>query len=218
MEKLFYSILTYSFLLIPLFLLVRKCKLSGIIVVLFIYGITFFLLNNYYYDFPKKYRQLIQAVYTFLEYLTFSFIIWEGLKNKFFRKLIAVLCVLFLIFIICFNLLSGVNRIDSIPVGVESILIFIYSFFYFRQFFTSPGLISFKSPGFLIIVGILIYLGGTFFFNIFANYLSVSEMHQYWWLTYIPEIIKNILFTVAIFKIMPHVKKNVRVYTNKALS
>ncbi len=218
MEKLFYSILTYSFLLIPLFLLIRKCKPSTIIVVLFIYGVTFFSLNNYYYDFPKKSRQLIQAIYTFLEYLTFSFIIWEGLKNKFAKKFIAVLSILFLVFIICYNLLSGANRIDSIPVGVESILIFIYSFFYFRQFFTSPGTISFKSPGFLIIVGILIYLGGTFFFNIFANYLSIAEMHEYWWLTFIPEIIKNILFAIAIFKITPNVKKNVRVYTNKALS
>jgi len=44
----------------------------------------------------------------------------------------------------------------------------------------------------------MIYLGGTFFFNLLANYISPSDIDKYWFLTHIADIIKNIFFCVAL--------------------
>ena len=47
-------------------------------------------------------------------------------------------------------------------------------------------------------VGILLYLGGSFFFNILANNVDQKEIDNYWHLTLITEFLKNVLFAIAI--------------------
>jgi hypothetical protein len=96
---------------------------------------------------------------------------------------------------------------DAIPIGVESILLFIFSFYYFQQlFYNTKDVYLYQDSHFLFVVGILIYLGTSFFFNILANHVSQDFYSQFWHLTYIPEIIKNILFAIAIYK-FPDVSK-----------
>lgn len=56
----------------------------------------------------------------------------------------------------------------------------------------------YNNPGFWIAVGILIYLGGSFFFYILTNHIPREQIYKYKLLTYIAEIIKNILFAVAL--------------------
>ena len=81
------------------------------------------------------------------------------------------------------------------PVGIETILILVYTFIYFQQYFNeNRTTYIYNDPNFWIIVGILIYLGSSFFFNILANEVS----KDYWHLTFIPEIIKNVLFSLSI--------------------
>ncbi len=53
-------------------------------------------------------------------------------------------------------------------------------------------------PSFYIVVGILVYIGSNFFFNLLANVITQEQNEQYWHFTYIPEIIKNIIFAVSI--------------------
>ena len=48
-------------------------------------------------------------------------------------------------------------------------------------------------------VGILIYLGGSFFFYILIDHLDKKQVKAFGNLTYFAEIIKNILFALAIF-------------------
>ena len=57
-------------------------------------------------------------------------------------------------------------------------------------------------------MGLLLYLGGTFFFNILANQMSLDEFDTYWHYTYMAEIAKNILFLIALFKISKFKKKD----------
>ncbi len=217
MEKFFLLALSYSFLLFPLCSLIKRSKLDPITTILSFYGIIFYLLINFDEYIPKNLKQLSQAIYTVLEYSVFTFILFYYLKNKDQKRIITFSSIGFLVFIIIFNISPRSNRIDSIPVGVETLLIFVYSFFYFRQFFVSANNVSFKSPGFLLIVGILTYLSGTFFFNIFVNYLSKDEVRNYWWITYAIETIKNILFAIAILKIKQKSKKNIQFFSKKAL-
>lgn len=88
---------------------------------------------------------------------------------------------------------------DSIPIGIETILIIIYSFFFFQKFLKSNVSRNvYEYPSFWLVVGSLIYLGCNFFFNILVNHLSDDQIDSFWHYTYLPEIIKNFLFAMVI--------------------
>ena len=77
---------------------------------------------------------------------------------------------------------------------------FSYIIFYFyEQFKVSNPDYVYRNPTFWIFFGILIYLGEVFFFNILADYISKQTVLKYWDLTYIGDIVKNILFLYALF-------------------
>ena len=161
------------------------------VISLLVYGVVFCLFLNFYFEIPKTYRKLEQTVYTYLEYSFFTFFFWINIKQARFRKTILLVSFFFLCFQIIYFFVSKLQRVDSVPVGIETILILIYIFIYFQQFFsTNRTSYIYNDPSFWIVVGVLIYLGSSFFFNILANQLS----KDYWHLTYIPEIIKNIFF------------------------
>lgn len=194
-EKLFSYILVYSYLLLPLFFIFCRVKKSPIAISLLLYGIIFYLFLDFYFDIPKSFRKIQQTVYTLLEYSFFAYFFWFFIKQIKLRKIILLLSFLFLCFQIFYFFGSKLQRVDSIPVGIETILILTYTFIYFQQYFTdSKTTFVYNDPSFWIVVGILIYLGSSFFFNILANDLS----QEYWYWTYIPEIIKNILFAISI--------------------
>jgi hypothetical protein len=90
-------------------------------------------------------------------------------------------------------------RIDSIPIGVESILLFVYIFLFFLENMKNPKEeFIYSHYCFWISVGLLIYLGGTFFINILANSLSKEEFDKYWYLNYIADTVKTFLFAIAL--------------------
>lgn len=74
---------------------------------------------------------------------------------------------------------------------------FIFLFF-FEQFKSQKVDFIYNNIGFWYSSGILLYLGGSFFFNILANHMEQSEVDHFWQLTLIGEILKNILFLFAI--------------------
>lgn len=198
-EKLFTYILVYSYLVISFSFLLSRSKKYSLFIILALYGLVFFFYLNFYYDIPKNYRKIQQTVYTLLEYSVFAAIIWYNLKNAILRKTIFSLSVLFLVFQITYYFVSKLQKIDSVPIGVETILIFVFSFFYFQQFLkynTSKNI--YEYPSFWLVVGILIYLGSAFFFNILANDVTEQQFDNYWHFTYIPEILKNILFAMVV--------------------
>jgi hypothetical protein len=110
-----------------------------------------------------------------------------------------VLTILFLLFQVMHYLFINNVRIDSIAIGVESILIFVYIFFFFMDNLNSPkdGFI-YTNHTFWISVGLLIYLGGSFFINILANSLSKEEFERYWYLNYIADTVKTLFFATAL--------------------
>jgi len=168
------------------------------LIILATYGICFFLILYFFYDFPLEIRPLIQTIYTFLEYSVFTYILYVSIKQVRFRKFMLLLSVLFVIFQILYLVFSKKGRMDSLSVGVETILIFVYIIIYFQQYFVSSNTSIYKDYSFYLVAGVLIYLGSNFFFNILANQMTNEQWDQYWYLTFIPEIIKNSLFSVSI--------------------
>jgi hypothetical protein len=100
------------------------------------------------------------------------------------------------------------NDLDSLSIGVETILLFSYVICFFLEQFRTTKISIYNHYCFWICVGILIYLGGSFFFYILANHMTAAEIDKYWELTYIGEIIKNIFFSYSVFLFMKQRKNN----------
>lgn len=196
-----YKIVTDSYLLLPIVFFVCRNKMKDLIpVFLALYGLLFFGLLLSYDLFPKELKKLYQAFYTYLEYSFFGFFLWHNIKNKKIRNLILILSVLFLLFQIVYFFKTKLIRLDSIPIGIETILILLYILYFFYEFSQKlNGQYIYNHYCFWISIGVLIYLGGSFFFYILINYLNHKQVETFGDLTYLAEIIKNILFTLAIF-------------------
>jgi len=111
-----------------------------------------------------------------------------------------LLSILFFVFQIVYVFTTEIKRLDSVPVGIETILILIYIFFFFFELSKNVnGLFIYNHYCFWLAVGILIYLGGSFFFYILIDHLSRDQVNTFGNLTYLTEVLKNILFVAAIF-------------------
>jgi len=196
-----FNIVIYSYLLLPLCFLILKGKIKErFLVIISAYGIFIFALLLIYYLLPKDVKKYYQAFYTFFEYSFFAFVFWYTIQNKKIKRLIIYFSVVFISFQSFFVTITSLQRLDSIPIGIETILIFIYIFFFFYEFSrNNRNLFIYNHHCFWISVGILIYLGGSFFFYLMINHLDTEEINRFGNLTYIAEIIKNVLFAIAMF-------------------
>lgn len=68
----------------------------------------------------------------------------------------------------------------------------------FDQFKADHADQAFKQFHFWIIIGIMFYLAGTFFFNILGNELDKNEINLYWHYSYLADIFKNFFFSIAV--------------------
>ena len=175
-----------------------------------VYSIAIFLLLSYYETLTKWVDQgHYSSFYTFLEYFLFTSFIFLNISNKQIRNVIIILSIGFVIFQGVYLINTNIKNLDTMAIGVETILLFSYVICFFYEQFKKPSNISiYNHHGFWISVGILIYLGGSFFFYIMANHMTKAEVDQYWELTYIGEIIKNILFSYSIFLFARQRKEN----------
>ena len=199
-EKLFYFIVTSSYLLLPVgFLFIRGKQRDIFPIVMLAYGVIFFALLFSYDYLPREFRKAFQSGYTFLEYSFFSFFIGYNILNKKFRGIMIILTIAFFLFQIIYYFETKLIRLDSIPIGIETILILIYVIYYFYDFYKRPtSFFIYSHYCFWVSIGILIYLGGSFFFYILINHLDISQVNTFGNLTYVAEIIKNVMFLSAI--------------------
>ena len=195
------DIVTYSYLVFPLLFLVLRGKIKEtIFLLLAIYGLSFFSLIFFDQEIPKNIKKYYQGFYTLLEYSIFTYIFWFNVKNTAFRRFVSVLSVLFLLFELYYVSTTSLQKLDSVPIGIETILVFIYIFCFFFDFSKNvKATFIYNHYCFWLSVGILIYLGGSFFFYILANNLGDKEVEIFEKVTYVTEIIKNLLFCIAIF-------------------
>ena len=197
------TVVTYTYLILPLCFILNKGKFKHrILVLLAVYGILFFgllyfwdpnssnFVNNNYY----------QGTYTLLEYAIFTYLFWYNIKSKSFRTLVVIVSFLFALYQFFYITSATFARLDSISIGIETILIFIYIFYFFYEFSKhTKDVFIYNHYAFWIAVGIMIYLGGSFFFYILINHLDQNEVEKFGNMTYVAEIIKNVLFAFSIF-------------------
>jgi hypothetical protein len=138
-------------------------------------------------------------LFTFLEYATFASIIALLIRNKTFKKLIIFLSIGFTVVVFVHYEAGKSQRIDSVPIGIETILILLYAFYYlYEEIKDVNESFIYNKYSFWIVLGIMIYLGGSFFIYLLTNDADYGLVKEMWFVTYIFYIIKNIFFGVAI--------------------
>jgi hypothetical protein len=131
------------------------------------------------------------------------------------KIIIIVLSVCFFIFHIIYFYVPKKKGFDSISIGIEAILIFIFVFFFFyEQLKDAKTTPIYDNYFFWVSIGLFFYLGGSFFIYLSATALTNKEMDKYWFFTYVVEIIKNLLFVLAI---LIYSKNPVKPKSNQAL-
>lgn len=204
-EKLFFYILNYSFLLPPVVFLLsfkkfpRYSKWIHTAVVITVYCAIFFILLLLADYFSDHFRKEYNTLYTTFEYFFFTYLIWTVIINRKFKIVIIFFSFLFLAFQCYFLLTTKTKSLDSIPIGIETILILTYIVYsFFEQFKNNDSQFIYHNYWFWIMIGILSYLSWTFFFNILASSIDYKTLKPYWFITYIFEIVKNVFFAIAV--------------------
>lgn len=217
MENLFNYLAFYSDLLPITFFIFffKKCRANRVIWILIVYLIYAFLNNiGLQYLNRKTFTVFLYSTFTLIEFLLFTSALFLFIGNKKFKKLILALSICFTIFIIIYNATAKLRGIDSIPIGIETILILIFSFYYlYEQMQDTENLFIYTRYPFWIVLGMMLYLSGSFFIYIYTSQLVYDKtVAHYWMFTNIFSILKNIFFTIAILinAYQPHKKKSVK--------
>jgi len=199
-EKLLAYISDYSHLLPVLLILLNWKILRREFIILGLYCISVFLLNLFISDIFDHVGRTYYLIYTFIEYVSFSFLVWYSISSTKFRRTVFYLSILFVAFQFIYFFLGQRKLLDSVPIGVETIFILVYIFYFlFEQLRINLSTSVYNNYFFWINIGILIYLSGTFFFYILVNHLPVNQIQPYWYITYIFDILKNLMLSIGIY-------------------
>jgi len=218
-EKLFLQILTYSFLVPVVVSLVcfNRAHPKNVLLIIGIYGVTFFFLNLYFHklDLEILDRSLYYFIYTLAEYTTFASLLFINIKNKKARFVGICISILFTVFLYLFNFGVRFKSFDSIPIATETLILLVFSiYFFYEQFKDASSLYIYNHYCFWLAIGILVYLCGSLFIFVYGDQMTTQQVNQFWFFTYVVEIIKNLLFSVAIilYSRKPNVKpKNITI-------
>lgn len=198
-EKLFKFLLESSYLILPFLFLISKGKRFVFIQLICIYGLVYFFFLHYWDSIPKDLKKIQQTVYTLLEYSFFAYIFYKSIENRSLRIVVLVFSFAFFLFQVFTYAFLRFQKIDSISIGIETLILFVFATLYFQQFLKNNLTNNiYEYASFWLVVGVLVYLGCSFFFNILANHITEQQFKDYWHYTFIPEIIKNILFAVVV--------------------
>ncbi len=172
------------------------------VIIIALYGLTFFIvlaiIDNLVSD---EFQKLYNSLYTFTEFTFFTAILWLNVKGKFAKKIFGITYAAFILFQILYNFSPYfvADKLDAVPVGIETLFVFVYIFLFFYEYFKNVFTeYVYNYYCFWIAIGIMIYMSGSFFLYLLANDISQQQLDSFWHFTYVGETIKNILFAVAI--------------------
>ena len=202
------SILIYSCLLFPVLFILFVRKAVFPLIVIGIYSLFVFLLNFFFRESVQLLGNAYYLVYTLVDSIAFSLVLYSSVQSPKFKKVIIGVSAAFVVFQATYHLLAPPKMLDSVPIGVETIMILVYIFYFlYEQLKTNSTLPVYSNYSFWFIIGIMIYLSGTFFFYIMINNMTEIHLRPYWFLTYVFDIAKNIFFSVGLLVYLYNPKK-----------
>lgn len=149
--------------------------------------------------FADSHIHYLYSLFTLFEYIFFASFFWLSIQNSSFKKKIIYISIAFVIFLIIFPLTVKIKRVDSIPIGVETIVILIFSFYFLYELLNKPtSQFIYSNYRFWIVTGMCLYLAGSFFFYILSEQLNKEDLKEYRFLSYLFYILKNIFFGIGL--------------------
>lgn len=153
-------------------------------------------------DGKEEYNKLtfiLLSIFTVIEYLSFAYIIYHLIKNSLLRKIIIFISPVFVLYSIVQYFTSSTTNIDSITITVENIVILSFCLFFFYEQLDVPEVtFIYLSYKFWVVLAILIYSTGTFFFFMFSSSMSNDQWETWSLINYVFSILKNAFFSIAI--------------------
>jgi hypothetical protein len=89
--------------------------------------------------------------------------------------------------------------LDTIPIGLETIFILVFAFYFFYEQLKESVTPIYDQYFFWIAIGIIVYLCGSFFMYILGNDIPRKQLEEYWFITWIFDTVKNLFFVMAAF-------------------
>lgn len=193
----------FSFLipLVPLLLILfqrNKSNLGGVLLFYFFYSILSDLFIN---KLSLKFLEsefYAYRLFTVIEFLCFSFIIYKNLNSNGLKKVLYFSSLFFFLSIIIDLLTNSIENFDSLPAGVESILILFYCILtLYEQISTGKPLYSFPV---LFAFSLILFFSGTFFLFIMSqnNFENEEFSTLYDYIVAISKILMTLLMSVGI--------------------
>jgi hypothetical protein len=208
-ENLFKYLAAISdFIIVVWFIFIfERTKKDKKIQVIALYCICALVLNYINQVLPKSEKYLFYTFYTIVEYLIFCSFFWKVIISRKMKNMLIYLSAAFIAFIIGFTFLANHTYFDSVSIGIETILIILYSFYFlYQEMKETKEAFIYSKYTFWIMSGMLIYLSGSFFIYIFATQLNPSFLYNYWFITNAFYIFKNVFFAIAIILYLRQLK------------
>jgi hypothetical protein len=211
---LVYSSIISSLLPFLLFILLGKRTFDSKAHIILIYtlfsfatDVTIKLCESFQILSSNTYLNIV-STFTILEFSCFSLFFNELFKQSILSYIIKASILIYIPTSV--YLLSSenhlVNNFDTIPVITQSIFFISLCIYYFFDQIRNPiNLFIYDTFEFWIVASILIYFSGTFFIYLFSSNLSNNELNKYWFINYVFNLLKNILFGLAFYL---NIKKN----------
>lgn len=206
----FLQYFTYFSLILPLivFLFFHKKNRNTLSRVIFIY-LIYTLINEVVLivirelNFAFSFSPILYALYTIFEYVFLGYYLYSIIKHRKFKITFLICSLIFLIIALInlYQILFSHRRsqlIDSIPLSTSAVILIIFSILFLFEEIQSPRIgFIYSSPKFWIVVGIMIYFSGTFFYFLqFADF-SAADQDNYWTINLLCMVLKNIFFSIS---------------------
>ena len=132
-------------------------------------------------------------LFTIVEFLLLSLFIYFSINNPKFKKIILGSFALFFVTLIIDSFTSTLSQFDSIPSGLESILILNSSLLLLYEKVINAPVSNKITSCVIITLGLIIFFSGTFFLFILSqnNFNDIDFLNSYGYLVAFFNIIKN---------------------------
>lgn len=172
--------------------------------------ISFLLIKSVQSDiFADSFAHNLYSLFTFCEYTLWIVFFLANIERRAIRLSVLILSIGVIGFLIWYPLSASIERVDSIPIGVETISILLVSFYFLYELMNQPKMnYIYNDYRFWIVTGMCLYLAGSFFYYILAQQLDRKTLESFRFISYLFYIIKNVFFAISILIFAKNTKSN----------
>jgi len=140
----------------------------------------------------------LYASFTVIEYSLLTLFFYRSIQDPRIKYILIFGSLAFLAVVVTNFMHGSSSNFDSLAASVEAILIIIYSIIFLYGQIKNPSILFvYYTKKFWVVVAFLIYFASTLFLFLYAATFTNQEHKNYWYINFIFDIIKNILFCIA---------------------